>query len=159
CMIRRFTIFFFILVTLGFFTAASSKAQTSAKNQVPSPVRSAADTWMDLIDTGNYEQAWEDASPIFKSKISKDYWRGLMAGRSVDGEVLARRMSGANMINRLPGFPESLYWLMQYDLDFDGGSRSETVALKADGGEWHVVSYGRMPIQPRIKARIFPLSK
>ena len=41
--------------------------------------QTSAETWLALVDAGNYGQSWDEASTFFKSKVSKADWEKMLA--------------------------------------------------------------------------------
>jgi hypothetical protein len=109
---------------------------------------------MNLLDEGQYDQAWQDASRVFQDRISKDFWRSLMAGRSVYGEVLTRKVTTSYVLPRLPGFPSGTYFAIRYEVAFSGREAApETVVLALNNDTWFVVDYDRVS-QPWTTGRL-----
>jgi hypothetical protein len=89
--------------------------------------------------------------------ITRDYWRGIMAGRALSGDVLRSRVA-ATGIASLPGFPDGQYIIVRYEVDFRDGTRgTDVVAMRLEGGTWHVASYRFIAANSRVGLQ--PLSE
>jgi hypothetical protein len=149
----------FILSTFGVLaTAVISMNIHAAQMPAPDAAKIAADEWMSIVDSGAYDQGWELTTQTFRTKISREYWNGLMAGRSVYGQVISSRPRATRYMRSLPGFPDGEYYTFQYEILFADSSRAvETVALRREGQIWGIVTYG-VVITPRSPAGLQPLS-
>jgi hypothetical protein len=116
-----------------------------------------ANEWMDLIDKGNYDEAWSNAGPSFQKMFSKDYWRGLMASRAVSGAIAQRELlSRDGRRQGLPGFPDARnVVVITYRVTFESGDESiEAVAVSMEGTTFKVVSYNRT-LTPSVPSNRF----
>ena len=64
-MIAGFVGVFLIALTLT-VSAEDSKDNTAAI--------AAAETWLALVDKGNYGESWQEAAAYFKNAISREQW-------------------------------------------------------------------------------------
>lgn len=105
--------------------------------------QSAADQWLKLVDSGAYDQSWQTASEMFKSKVSKEQWeKAVQTTRSPFGQVLSRRVKKATYADHLPGAPDGDYVVIQYETSFEHKKAAvETVTPMLDNGEWKVSGY------------------
>ncbi len=104
----------------------------------------AADTWMALVDSGQYDQSWEDAASLFKTAVDRNQWRrSLAALRKPLGKVISRKLKRKKYVTQLPGAPDGKYVLIQYDSSFENKkSAVETVVPMLDSdGQWKVSGY------------------
>ena len=140
----RFAFIALVLIAANFLPVSDSAAQLRRPDT--GSAQSAADQWKDLVDAGTWDQAWDSAGPAFKSMITREYWRGLMAGRAVHGHVMATRLQGSSPV-ALPGFPDGQYWVFQYQVEFRNGSTgSDMVAVRLEAGRWRIASYSFVPM-------------
>jgi hypothetical protein len=135
--VRR-TALVLIIAMLGF--AAVSYAQ----DEKTKAAEAAADSWLKLVDEGNYGQSWEEASASFKASITKKDWEQRLKGvRDPLGAVNSRKVKAAKYMTHLPGAPDGEYVVIQYDSSFANKKDSvETVTpmLEKDGN-WRVTGY------------------
>ena len=96
------------------------------------------ETWLALMDAGDYAQSWESAAPYFQRKITKEEWIGrLQKVRHPLGKVFSRRLSSTRFTaagTRLE---------VKYAASFDGLlAATETVTFgKQASGEWLAIGY------------------
>ena len=152
----RFAFIALVLIAANVLPATNSAAQLR-RSDTGSP-QAAADEWKTMVDAGTWDQAWDSAGSAFKSMITREYWRGLMAGRAVHGHVMASRLQGSGPL-ALPGFPDGQYWVFQYQVEFRNGSTgSDMVAVRSEAGRWRVASYSFVPMAIG-RAGVRPLSE
>lgn len=103
-----------------------------------------ADSWLKLVDQGQYEESWEQAAGPLKVAISKDEWKkGCGGARQPLGKLLSRKVRSRQYTEQLPGVPDGKYVVIQYDTVFERkASALETVTPMLDSdGAWRVSGY------------------
>lgn len=104
----------------------------------------AAETWLALVDSGKYDQSWENAASPFKTAVEKSQWdRSLTGLRKPLGKVLSRKLKEKKFVTQMPGSPDGKYVLIQFNSSFENKkSAVETVVpmLNSDG-RWKVSGY------------------
>ena len=103
----------------------------------------AAIDWLEIVDSGNYEQSWERSAPFFQSQITMADWiQALNQVRAPLGKALSRVLNSANAHTTLPGVPEGDYVVVTLVTDFEQKSTSiETITLSKVKGDWLPVGY------------------
>lgn len=117
-------------------------AQTEADQRVQK-AQSAAEEWLKLVDSGDYDQSWQKTSQMFKSHVTREQWtKTAQATRSPFGQVLSRKVRKATYTDHLPGAPDGDYVVIQYETSFEHKKAAvETVTPMLDDGEWKVSGY------------------
>ena len=103
-----------------------------------------AESWLSLIDSGEYLESWNEAAQIFKQKISLQQWKtSLESVRIPLGKLKSRRFKTATYTETLPGAPDGKYVVIQYETTFDKKeSAIETVTpMMEKDGQWKVSGY------------------
>lgn len=102
-----------------------------------------AKAWLDIVDSGNYEESWRQAAPFFQSQMTGDQWvQAVNRVRSPLGDALAREVRHTAEHTSLPNAPEGEYIVVTLDSTFENSeSVVETVTIIKSGGEWQVVGY------------------
>jgi hypothetical protein len=103
-----------------------------------------AQSWLALVDAGNYAQSWQEASSLFRAQVGKDNWqRRLHATRDPLGKVISRSLKGAEYTTTLPGVPDGQYVVLEFETSFENKrSAVETVTPMLDkDGTWRVSGY------------------
>jgi Protein of unknown function (DUF4019) len=106
--------------------------------------QAAADSWLKLVDTGNYEASWEQAAKVFKSAVTKDQWTQTAgAVRTPLGKLISRKLKSREYTEQLPGAPDGKYVVIQFDAVFENKAAAvETVTPMLDPhGVWRVSGY------------------
>ncbi len=104
----------------------------------------AAESWLKLVDEGNYAASWEQAAKLFKGAVQQADWGRMAAGvRQPLGKLVSRRLKSRQYAEKMPGAPDGKYVVIQYDTVFEHkASAVETVTPMADpDGAWRVSGY------------------
>lgn len=105
---------------------------------------SAAESWLDLVDAGQYGESWEQAAALFKNAVSREQWEQAAKGvRGPLGELVSRKISSRKYTEELPGAPDGKYVVLQFDAVYENkASAVETVTPMLDeDGVWRVSGY------------------
>jgi serine/threonine protein kinase len=108
----------------------------------------AVQTWLSLMDNGDYGQSWETAANSFHTAVSKADWVAKSAEiRQPLGNVLSRKLSSTEQPTNLPGMPDGSYFVAKFDTAFTGlKSAAETVTFAlSDDGQWKAIGYLILP--------------
>ena len=106
--------------------------------------REAADSWLQLVDTGNYDESWEEAAEYLRGAVAKEQFRKSLEGvREPLGKVSTRTVKSAKYFTSLPGAPDGEYVVIQYKSSFEKKKEAiETVTpMKEEDGKWRVSGY------------------
>ena len=104
----------------------------------------AAETWLKLVDTEQYEESWEQAAELFKGGVTKEQWQQAASGvRKPLGPLVSRKLKSRQYTEQLPGAPDGQYVVIQFDAVFENKSAAvETVTPMLDpDGAWRVSGY------------------
>jgi hypothetical protein len=103
----------------------------------------AARTWLKLLDSGQYAETWQTASPLFHTAITQDGWIALLKGGvPVFGKVTSRKLKEATFSRILPGAPDGQYVVIQYQTTFANMKEAtEQMAMVSEAGTWKVCGY------------------
>src|SRR5690349_11544804 len=101
----------FVALLLLLFLTSRIYAQES---NILDKVESSARSWLELVDQGNYQESWENLSPLSKDKTSAAEWIKLITAiRASRGTMSARYIATAGSTKTLSGFPEGEYVQLQ----------------------------------------------
>jgi len=106
--------------------------------------QASAESWLQLVDSGNYAQSWQEAAQIFKNAVSEEQWAKMArAAREPLGKLLSRKLKSATYTTTLPGAPDGQYVVIRYDSSFEHKQTAvETVTPMLDkDGKWRVSGY------------------
>ncbi len=108
------------------------------------PAVAAAESWLSMIDGGEYAQSWKDAAVVFQVAIDEAGWvAALTKVRKPLGDLISRKLISAKAPNSVPGAPAGKYVIMQFDTSFSIAQRTvETVTFTLDeSGQWKAAGY------------------
>jgi hypothetical protein len=93
---------------------------------------SSAESWLKLVDAGNYPRSGDQAAKVFKGAVKQADWVQ-MAGsvRAPLGKVVSRKLKSREYTDKLSGAPDGKYVVVQYDTVFE--NRSSAVDDHSDG--------------------------
>jgi rhamnogalacturonyl hydrolase YesR len=123
--------------------AVHAQASDSAASAV-SAAQSAAQAWLQLVDTQHYDQSWDSAAAVFRSAITKPQWAGAVKEGRAPFEPLGQRtLIAANYTTELPNVPPGQYVVIQYRTQAGHGKTVvETITPARDqDGRWRVAGY------------------
>jgi hypothetical protein len=104
----------------------------------------AAQSWLQLVDEGNYTESWNEASGYFKNAITKEQWEQQIQGvRGPLGKSVSRAVKSIQYTTTLPGAPDGEYVVIQFDSSFANEKTAvETITPMIDkDGMWRVSGY------------------
>ena len=103
----------------------------------------AADTWLKLVDSGQYADSWQQASALFQRRVDSASWTQKVAAvRGPLGPLLSRKMVSTQTATSAAGAPDGHYVVMRYSSSFKMTSADEVVTMTLDpSGEWRVAGY------------------
>jgi serine/threonine protein kinase len=142
-----------VAVCLATALAVRSTAQIAATNSAPDSATadaghtaavSAAQTWLALVDHGDYSGSWKGADPFFQGAVTESAWKDSMVQfRQPLGDLVSRKLMSAQTVTQMPGAPDGEYVVMQFGTSFiNKKSAVETVTVgpKKDG-QWKASGY------------------
>ena len=104
----------------------------------------AAEEWLQLVDSGNYTQSWEEASLLFQGSIEKVQLEQQLRGvRNPLGALKTRKAESSEYYTTLPGAPDGEYVVIRFLSSFEHKKEAvETVTPALDeDGNWRVSGY------------------
>lgn len=123
-------------------TAEAKKSEEEERFSLAEPV---AHKWLELIDKGQLQDAWNQSSSHIKSIADKDGWISMMTlMRKALGIATAtsRKIMDQRIAHNPKGLPAGEYAVMVYKTQFSGKKDSnEIVTLHYENGKWIVMTY------------------
>ena len=126
-------------LVLGVLIAAPQAQEPDTK-----AARVAADTWLSLVDAGNYAQSWETAATFFKSAVPSEKWQAAAkTARTPFGAFKSRILKSATMATALPGAPDGEYVVFDFDAAYEkkAAAAERVTVVREKDGSWRVVGY------------------
>lgn len=106
--------------------------------------QAAAESWLKLVDAGDYAGSWNQAAKVFKGAVKQADWVQMSGGvRAPLGKLVTRTLKSREFTEKMPGAPDGKYVVIQYDTVFEHKqSAVETIIPMADpDGAWRVSGY------------------
>lgn len=121
-----------VVIALGVVTSLASAEDTAAAN-----------TWIGLVDAGQWAQSWDAAGTLFKSQIAEPRWAStIQEVRGPLGSMSSRSVKTVTKTHSLPGAPDGEYELVQFQTNFANRTGAiETVVLAHEPTGWKVDGY------------------
>lgn len=135
-MIRKLFVLWLLFVWVS--------AVYAEEDNILAKVEGSARSWFEWVDNGKYQESWERASSLLKTKATEAEWvKSMTAIRLPRGEMTARYIATAGATKTLSGYPDGEYVVLQFYTTFvQKGLALETVTLaKMPDETWQVVEY------------------
>jgi hypothetical protein len=129
-----------ICITLLVFVFGSNAWAATAQEDAVK----AAESWLLLVDAGEYAKSWTEAAALFKNAVTKTQWnQSLEATRKPLGALLSRKVTSSQYATTLPGAPDGEYVVIQFKSSFANKKTAiETITpMKDPDGKWRVSGY------------------
>ncbi|QHD49539.1 DUF4019 domain-containing protein [Vreelandella aquamarina] len=126
-----------------FLSALLLALTTYAQASSVEAAEAAALAWLEAIDQGEYEQAWEKSSPLLKTPLSPTMLQRVVTlARSELGSVESRRRIRMSQYTSMPGAPRNDYKEFAFQTQFTNNQRVvEVVTPHLEEGTWRVSGY------------------
>jgi len=124
-------------------SCASHSVSRAEKRANETDARAAALHWLQLLDAGDYEEAFEwEAQDFRMSRTQNQFVRYMQARRVPFGKTLSRTFIGAANIHKFVGVPEGNYESIIFKTDFEHKpATAERVILVKQAIGWRVIDY------------------
>jgi hypothetical protein len=122
--------------------AAHSRVRAE-KRADESTTRGVAERWLEMLDDGDYEEAFEHESLRFRiSGTQKQFVRYMQGRRAPFGHVESRKFIGAASMKKMVGVPDGNYESVLFKSIFENKSvAAERVILTREADRWQVIDY------------------
>lgn len=131
---------FLVISLAGCATKSQSRAVKRAEEN---SAKAVAQRWLEMLDAGDYEEAFEHKSIRFRiSGTQKQFVRYMQGRRAPFGQVASRKFIGAASIKKLVGLPDGNYATILFKTTFEHKSvAAERVVLSKEDERWQVIEY------------------
>jgi len=134
--------FTFALATLlaGCASHSPSRAERRAEEN---DARGAAQRWLEMLDQGDYGEAFEFEAQDFRmSRTQSQFIRLMQARRAPFGKAIQRSVIGARHVQKFVGAPEGNYESVLFKTNFEhkNPTAERVIMLKQPAG-WRVIDY------------------
>ncbi|MEY2563729.1 MAG: hypothetical protein QOH88_1922 [Verrucomicrobiota bacterium] len=140
-------LFLFLCLSLVLLQGCASHRRTakspSEKRVREKEARAAAQHWLQLVDAGDYAQAYaEEPARLRAAGTEPAFIRSMESRRVPFGRVLSRSFIGAAFTHKLTGSPDGRYESILYRTTFEHKAlAAERVILTNESDQWRVVDY------------------
>jgi hypothetical protein len=130
----------FCILLAGCATHSVAKIEKRADENA---ARIAASKWLQLLDDGDYEDAFEwEAQDFRMSRTQQQFVRYMQARRQPFGHTVSRKVIGAASMQKLVGLPDGNYQSIIFKTIFERKSATaERVILVKQSIGWRVIDY------------------
>ena len=105
-------------------------------------MKDAADSWLVLVDAGDYGKAYDELAGTVKKEITReDFVQSTESLRKFLGKLQTRKLKSVEFVTNPPGPPEGEYSAVQYDASFENRTVIEAIAFRLEEGKWGVIGY------------------
>jgi len=123
---------------------ASLAVGAAAQDPRTTAVQAAARAWVEYIDRGDAQGAWNAAGKKFQAAMTKELWaEELKKAQAQLGKMQQRTVGPARFQRKIAGMPDGEYAQILFRTIFANkpdGSESLTLEREADG-QWRVIGY------------------
>lgn len=122
---------------------ASAAATPAATDSAGVAAQRAAESWLALVDRGQYGASWDSAATVFKRAGTPAQWtEAVRQVRDQAGPLESRSFQRLQVTNTLGNFPPGEYAILQYHTAKGGRAVGETVIMQQDGARgWRLAAY------------------
>ena len=105
--------------------------------------KSVASKWLNLLDAGDYQEAFEwEAQDFRMTRTQQQFVRFMQARRAPFGQAHGRQLIGAANVHKLVGVPEGNYVSVLFKTEFEKKKETaERVILVQQPVGWRVLDY------------------
>jgi len=124
-------------------SCATHSAMRAEKRANANDARTAALHWLQLLDEGDYEEAFEwEAQDFRMSRTQNQFVRLMQARRAPFGKTIDRKFIGAAHVEKFVGAPEGNYESVLFKTNFERKNpTAERVILIKQPIGWRVIDY------------------
>jgi tetratricopeptide (TPR) repeat protein len=125
-----------------------AKAGLEKAKQDDKALLAGAESWLGLLDRGEYVKAWEQAGPMLRTIVDdKNMFATVTkAVRDDMGKVKSRKQESRQLMTSIPGMIGGPFQVLRYDTQFEKKHMNENVIMQKDRlGTWGVVGYTVAP--------------
>jgi hypothetical protein len=122
---------------------ASHSASRAEKRANENDARTAALHWLQLLDDGDYAEAFEFEAQDFRMyRTQSQFVRLMQARRAPFGKTIDRKFIGAAHVEKFVGAPEGNYESVLFKTNFERKNpTAERVILIKQSVGWRVIDY------------------
>lgn len=131
------------IIFLALFLTTSAFSQDNHEKDIKAAIK-AAESWLSLVDNGEYAQSWEESAKFFKTNMTQASWEKTLGGMlPAFGEMKERKVYRSRYMTKMPGGPDGEYVMIKFETKYAKKKDAvETVTpQKGEDGKWRVCGY------------------
>lgn len=143
-MRARVLVSILLAIVIGSLLSLAGPTQNDPARAAEKAAVKAAESWLALVDSGEYEESWRETAKGFREKVTMEQWRvSVNSARQPLGKFQSRKLKGAKYTTKLPNAPDGEYVIIQFESTFDNKPLAvETIVPVLDqDGKWRVSGY------------------
>jgi hypothetical protein len=140
------------VVAVACLAAYFGMASLAAAQAPEDAAQAAAESWLGIVDSGNYAGSWDAAARLLRASASQGTWAqavggmrgplGALKSRTVKSRALTEKPPAAFTVGgKVLTWSAGKYVVLQYDSAFAGRGATETVVVMGEPDGWRVASY------------------
>ncbi len=100
-------------------------------------------TWLEIVDSGNYTESWNQAAPFFQKQVTGSQWQqALSKVRTPLEKMMTRKVIKSSKHESLPRVPKGEYAVISIATSFEHKKTAvETVTVQKVKEQWRVIGY------------------
>lgn len=144
---RRWGLLAFFVVSMVAFAGGS---QSYAQNPDQGFVEEAANQFWYGFDRGDLSSLYKSLSTAFRVQIAEAQFVQTVGYMRIQagGVALTRALSGSQLMNSPPGFPDGDYFYVRYRARYSNGDVFQDAFFVKDGTAWRVYSFNVLAAPP-----------
>lgn len=156
-MLRACSIFAVLVLVSPFTGPVGAQPTASSHASAKEAARAAAASWLEEIDNGNFDDAWEAAASVFQARVSEDAWEE--EGRRLRDSVQTGTNRTATMVkyrDALRQAEDGPVVILKYRSALGETIIQETVVTIRENTSWKVAGYQVTPHLSRNAHTLHP---
>lgn len=124
--------------------AACSKSAAPSNPEAEAAAVAAAQTWLSLVDAGNYAEAWAGTSALFKLSIPEQAWQHTVTEiRLPQGRNMSRDLESTEYYTAEGNAGQRQYVKIRFKSAFENNAAAfeKITATQDDDGQWRMSGY------------------
>lgn len=132
-----------LALALSIFLAGCASQSRTEKRANENEARAAALHWLQLLDDGDYAEAFEFEAQDFRMyRTQSQFVRLMQARRAPFGKAIDRKFIGAAHVEKFVGAPEGNYESVLFKTNFENKNpTAERIILIKQPVGWRVIDY------------------
>jgi hypothetical protein len=140
------------LLVFGLLPTLALAQPDRLTENIPPQARQTLESWLQLVDQGEFVDAWQQAGDKLQQAVSRQDWLArFQALEFADGRIRQRRLVNEAIYQLLPDAEPGQYLVSVYASQFGTSlqDKGEVVTVSQEPSGWQVVGYYRLDKVPQ----------